>query len=199
MNLAKRAALEEKERSNLPAPLRTVAIKKTVKIGRPGYRVTKQYKAETQQRCLLFQVRNSKQCWQSSSIMNKTHKPMPHANNPCCCSSMHGPSSTPVLYPYALSILSHRFLCAGTHVHIAQIDYPEIEEGEHPRHRFMSAFEQRKEAWDKAWQYLLFAAEPYEVIAFKIPNYDVDKHDDAIISHWYGFDGGVVMWYVTPQ
>lgn len=56
MNLAKRAALEEKERSNLPAPLRTVAIRKTVKIGRPGYRVTKQYKAETQQRCLLFQV-----------------------------------------------------------------------------------------------------------------------------------------------
>ena len=41
-----------------------------------------------------------------------------------------------------------------------EIDYPEIEVGLQPRHRFMSAFEQRVEAPDKAWQYLLFAAEP---------------------------------------
>lgn len=33
----------------------------------------------------------------------------------------------------------------------------------------MSAFEQRVEAADKAWQYLLFAADPYETVAFKIP------------------------------
>lgn len=32
----------------------------------------------------------------------------------------------------------------------------------------MSAFEQKVEAWDKKYQYLLFAAEPYEVIAFKV-------------------------------
>ena len=32
----------------------------------------------------------------------------------------------------------------------------------------MSAYEQRIEAPDKQWQYLLFAAEPYETIAFKV-------------------------------
>ena len=30
-----------------------------------------------------------------------------------------------------------------------QVEYPEIEEDARPRHRFMSAYEQRKEAWDK--------------------------------------------------
>ena len=32
----------------------------------------------------------------------------------------------------------------------------------------MSAYEQRIEPPDKKWQYLLFAAEPYETIAFKV-------------------------------
>ena len=49
-----------------------------------------------------------------------------------------------------------------------QVDYPEIAEGITPRHRFMSAYEQRIEPPDKSWQYLLFAAEPYETIAFKV-------------------------------
>lgn len=50
-----------------------------------------------------------------------------------------------------------------------QIDYPEIAEGIGPRHRFMSAYEQRIEPPDRRWQYLLIAAEPYETIAFKVP------------------------------
>lgn len=49
-----------------------------------------------------------------------------------------------------------------------QIDYPEIAEGIGPRHRFMSAYEQRIEPPDRRWQYLLLAAEPYETIAFKV-------------------------------
>ena len=32
----------------------------------------------------------------------------------------------------------------------------------------MSAYEQRVEPPDRQWQYLLFAAEPYETIAFKV-------------------------------
>ena len=64
-----------------------------------------------------------------------------------------------------------------------QIDYPEIEEGTKPRHRFMSAYEQRKEAQDKKYQFLLFAADPYEVIAFKIPNSEVDR-SDRLFSYW---------------
>ena len=49
-----------------------------------------------------------------------------------------------------------------------QIDYPEIVSDVVPKHRFMSAYEQRIEPPDKKWQYLLFAAEPYETIAFKV-------------------------------
>lgn len=64
------------------------------------------------------------------------------------------------------------------------MEYPEIDEGEKPRHRFMSAYEQKKEAWDKAYQYLMFAAEPYEVIAFKVPNLEVDR-SDKFFSHWW--------------
>lgn len=41
----------------------------------------------------------------------------------------------------------------------------------------MSAYEQKIQPPDKKWQYLLFAAEPYETIAFKIPSREVDKSD----------------------
>ena len=37
-----------------------------------------------------------------------------------------------------------------------------------PPHRFMSAYEQKVEAPDKNVQYLLFACDPYETIAFKV-------------------------------
>lgn len=93
-----------------PALLQQPRVKKTVKIGRPGYRVTKQRNPETRQRSLLF-----------------------------------------------------------------EIEYPEIEQGLQPRHRFMSAFEQKVEKPDKNYQYLLFAAEPYETIAFKIPNREIER------------------------
>ena len=66
-----------------------------------------------------------------------------------------------------------------------QVEYPEIEEDIKPRHRFMSSYEQRKEAWDKKYQFLLFSAEPYEVVAFKVPNMEVD-HSDRFFSHWCG-------------
>lgn len=46
--------------------------------------------------------------------------------------------------------------------------FSEIGESVRPRHRFMSAYEQRVEPPDRKWQYLLFAAEPYETIAFKV-------------------------------
>ena len=39
----------------------------------------------------------------------------------------------------------------------------------------MAAYEQHIEVPDKKWQYLLFAAEPYETIAFKIPSREIDK------------------------
>jgi splicing factor 3A subunit 2 len=89
-NLARRAARDLKDTGQLPHGLRVTPLppmKKTLKIGRPGYRVTKQMDPITGQRSLLF-----------------------------------------------------------------QIDYPEIAPGIVPRHRFMSAFEQKVEMPDKNYQ-----------------------------------------------
>ncbi|KAL5546059.1 hypothetical protein UlMin_005746 [Ulmus minor] len=119
-NLAKRAAREAKDAPAQPQPhKRKVNIRKTVKIGRPGYRVTKQFDPETKQRSLLF-----------------------------------------------------------------QIEYPEIEDLAKPRHRFMSSYEQRVQPFDKRYQYLLCAAEPYEIIAFKVPSTEIDKSTPNFFSHW---------------
>ena len=54
---ARRAAKEAREAPAQPAPEKArVDIKKFVKIGRPGYKVTKQRDPETGQQSLLFQV-----------------------------------------------------------------------------------------------------------------------------------------------
>jgi hypothetical protein len=56
-NLAKHAAREAKDAPAQPQPnKRKVNPHKAVKIGRPGYHVTKQYDQESRQRSLLFQV-----------------------------------------------------------------------------------------------------------------------------------------------
>jgi splicing factor 3A subunit 2 len=113
-NLGKRAAKDaeilQRDKNAVGPEKPHVEPKKFVKIGRPGYRVTKQRDSESGQQSLLFQV-----------------------------------------------------------------DYPEIAEGIVPRHRFMAAYEQHVEAPDRRWQYIMFAAEPYETIAFKIPSREVDK------------------------
>ncbi|RLN38802.1 splicing factor 3A subunit 2 [Panicum miliaceum] len=119
-NLAKRAAREAKDAPAQPQPnKRKLAPRKSVKIGRPGYTVTKQYDPDTKQHSFLF-----------------------------------------------------------------EIGYPEIEDNTKPRHRFMSSYEQKVETWDKRYQYLLFAAEPYEIIGFKIPSTEIDKSADKFFSYW---------------
>ena len=65
-----------------------------------------------------------------------------------------------------------------------EIQYPEIEQGLQPRYRFMSAFEQKVQAPDKNFQYLIFAAAPYENIAFKIPNKEIDKGENKFMTQW---------------
>ena len=49
-----------------------------------------------------------------------------------------------------------------------EVDYPEAVEGFQPRHRFMSAFEQKVEPPDKNFQYILFACDPYGTLHFRI-------------------------------
>lgn len=48
----------------------------------------------------------------------------------------------------------------------------------------MSAFEQRIEPPDRNFQYLLFAAEPYETISFKLPNKEVDRTEGKLWTRW---------------
>eukprot|EP01104_Vermistella_antarctica_P004444 TRINITY_DN14899_c0_g1_i1.p1 TRINITY_DN14899_c0_g1~~TRINITY_DN14899_c0_g1_i1.p1 ORF type:complete len:226 (+),score=49.35 TRINITY_DN14899_c0_g1_i1:40-717(+) len=123
-NLARRAARDAQDGGGANAvPTRArVQPRKTLKIGRPGYKVTKLLDADTKQRSLLF-----------------------------------------------------------------EISFPEIEDGLQPRHRFMSAFEQKVERPDKNFQYLLFAAEPYEIIGFKIPNEEIEREmgkEGAMSTTW---------------
>merc|ERR1712048_856405 len=67
-----------------------------------------------------------------------------------------------------------------------EIEYPEALEKVKPRHRFMSAYEQKVEppGENKDYQYLLFACEPYETISFKVPNLEVDKSENKFYSNW---------------
>lgn len=48
----------------------------------------------------------------------------------------------------------------------------------------MSAYEQKIEPPDRKWQYLLFAAEPYETIAFKVPSREIEKQEGKFWVYW---------------
>jgi len=119
VNLARRAAKENADAVNLPQPSTSAGPRKTVKIGRPGYRVTKERDPETQQKALLFEV-----------------------------------------------------------------EYPEADAKTKPRHRLMSCYEQKIEPPDNKFQYLLIACEPYETIAFKVPNMEIDKDDNKFYCNF---------------
>lgn len=80
-----------------------------------------------------------------------------------------------------------------------EIHYPDISEGMVPRYRFMSAYEQRVEAPDKNFQYILFAAEPYETIAFKIPNKPIDKSDGRFVTSYVDKKFNLTLFYVLEE
>ena len=117
-NLGRRAAMDDT--ATKAATATEVVKKRVIRIGRPGYKVTKSRDLYTKQRCLTF-----------------------------------------------------------------EIDYPEAEIDCQPRHRFMSSYEQKVELPDKNYQYLLFACDPYEIIAFKIPNIPIDKKEGYYHYHYY--------------
>ena len=82
-----------------------------------------------------------------------------------------------------------------------ELSYPEINVGLQPRHRFMSAFEQRVDTPpDRRYQYLLIAAEPYETVAFKIPNEPIDKGEGRFVTHWDLEDKKftLTLYYMNP-
>jgi splicing factor 3A subunit 2 len=101
-------------------PGELTAAPQRIRIGRPAYQVFKSRDADTQQRCLSF-----------------------------------------------------------------ELQYPQIEANLQPRHRFMSAFEQKIDLPpDRRYQYLLCAADPYQTVAFKIPNEPLDREPGRFVTHW---------------
>ena len=65
-----------------------------------------------------------------------------------------------------------------------EIDYAEINPEFIPKHRIMSCYEQKLETPDPRYQFLLIAAEPYETIAIKIPNQEIDRTGDRLYVNW---------------
>ncbi|KAJ3363875.1 Splicing factor 3A subunit 2 [Allomyces arbusculus] len=70
------------------------------------------------------------------------------------------------------------------HGFLFRIEYPQIKDGERPRHRFMGAYEQRQEVPNRDFQYVVVAAEPYETVAFKIPAKEVDMGEGKFFTFW---------------
>ena len=151
--LAKRAAMEKKRAREEneytdtgPMPLTSSAAsasssrrRQRVRIGRPGYEITKSRDPNTNQRCLTF-----------------------------------------------------------------YLDYPEVDDplATQPRHRFMSAFEQRVESPpDRRYQYLLVACEPYETVGFKIPNEPIDRGEGRFVTNWNRNDKRftLTLYFMEPE
>lgn len=64
-----------------------------------------------------------------------------------------------------------------------ELTYDQIRKNTSPKYRFMSAYEQTIETPpDPNFQFILFAAQPYNTVAFKIPNYPVIENE--IIEEW---------------
>lgn len=68
------------------------------------------------------------------------------------------------------------------------VEYPDIDASVEPRHRFASSFEQKIEMPDKNFQYIIFAADPYETIAFRIPNREIVKPGESPEGYWTFWD-----------
>jgi splicing factor 3A subunit 2 len=63
-----------------------------------------------------------------------------------------------------------------------ELTYDQIRKTTVPKYRIMSTFEQKVDPPDPAYQYVLFAAQPYNTVAFKIPNMPI--MEDQIIEEW---------------
>lgn len=65
-----------------------------------------------------------------------------------------------------------------------EVHYGEIIDGTQPDYRIINAFEQKMEAPDNSYLYLLFAADPYETICVKIPNKRIKTEGNYTRKLW---------------
>lgn len=68
--------------------------------------------------------------------------------------------------------------------YLIQIQYPDVGINVTPEYRFLSAFEQKIDPPNKNFQYLVFVAEPYESIAFKISSFPIDRENLHYVEYW---------------
>ena len=102
------------------------------------------------------------------------------------------PQQKPRVYPKKLikigrpqyKVVKQKDPATGQYSLLFEVEFKEIERGLKPRHRVMSCYEQTREPVDPRYQYVLFAADPYEIIAFKIPNLQVDSSAGNYYCHW---------------
>ncbi|OWB84057.1 hypothetical protein B5S33_g2694 [[Candida] boidinii] len=64
------------------------------------------------------------------------------------------------------------------------ITYKNISESIRPRYRFLSSYEQKIEAPDNKFQYLVVSGEPYENIAYKVPSDPIDMRKNRFWDFW---------------
>ena len=75
------------------------------------------------------------------------------------------------------------------------LSYPLIMDGLQPRHRIMSSFEHRTDPQQprsgptqpspsQSYQYVVVAALPYQTVAFRIPNREIDRGEGGVVAHW---------------
>lgn len=112
---------------------------------------------------------NSKKHRQNLLIRQKKFSKTQNEDMPLIEKKKIHPRKTPKIGKPGYDVYKQYSRETQTHSQLFRISYPNIEEGLRPRYRFISSFEQKKEPVDPNFQYILFAAEPYEIIAFKIP------------------------------
>lgn len=163
-NLQRRAALgartndaQNRAASALLAPAPEMPKKTFVKIGRPGYRITK-----IREPILPVDMDGSD---------------VDGAVPSTAASAAAGTSDDQSDSHKNIDVVAqqHARATSGRVGLVFEVSLPEIKKDVIPLHRFMSSFEQRKEAPNRAWQYLLVAAEPYETIAFKLQSREIDR------------------------
>ena len=89
-------------------------------------------------------------------------------------------------------IVKQRDAATGQLSLLFALSYPLILSGLQPRHRIMSAFEHRtghrsltpSASPSSHYQYVVVAALPYQTVAFRIPNKEIDRGVGGVITHW---------------
>lgn len=65
-----------------------------------------------------------------------------------------------------------------------EIEYSEMLNGIVPKFKVIKSFDQSVEQKDDKFQYIVVAADPYENIAFKVPNLEIDYSQDKYFCNW---------------